>query len=180
MSIHPRTPVFLLPAAALLVSACTTPRSPSASPVAPVAAVPTATAVGQPVVIEGPNYRYVERPIAGAASETEAPYWLTGFDNSGRERVLPSDNQGVALVLQAPVGVPKLMVEAQNRNNDRIHIRILNRGAYPLDLEIACLTRTPPIRRHAVVEVPIKAVSMLDLAFDTPASDRANLVIRVR
>ncbi|TAG27749.1 MAG: hypothetical protein EAZ36_06535 [Verrucomicrobia bacterium] len=168
----------LLPLVTLFLSACSSPRM--TFPSAPTASASRGAAAEQAVVIEGENFRYVERAIAGVASENERPYWLTGFDNSGRERVLPANNQGVALVLQAPVGVPKLVVESQKASRDRIHLRITNRGAYPLELEIACLTRTPPIRRHAVVEVPIKAMSMLDLAIDTPAADRDNLVILVR
>ncbi|TAG27748.1 MAG: hypothetical protein EAZ36_06530 [Verrucomicrobia bacterium] len=173
----------LLPLAALFFTACSSSRVPSASAPAPslgtVSSSPGSPSNVQPVVVEGANFRYVERAITSATAEA-APYWLTGFDNSGRARVLPTDNQGVALVLQAPVAVPKLVIESQKDSQDRIHIRILNRGARALKLEISCSTRSVPIRRHATIDVPIKAVSMLDLAIDAPSADREKLVILVR
>ncbi|MBC8009017.1 MAG: hypothetical protein H7067_02845 [Burkholderiales bacterium] len=165
----------------LLLGACATAPKPAPAPVTPVSVAPApAAAPLQPVVHEGPNYRYVERVITTVEAMEAPPYWLTGFDNSGRERVLPTDNQGVALVLQAPVGVPKLLVEEKNADDDRIHLRIVNRGPAALELDVACLTRTPPIRRHAVVIFKIGARSMIDLALDTPAKDRGNLIVRVR
>lgn len=175
---------LLVTLASLLLGACATPpRGDTALPgatnstPAPVVSGPAAPA---PVVHEGQNYRYVQRRLADVATENDAPYWLTSFDNAGRERVLPANNQGVALVLQAPVGVPKLVIEETAPGADRIHLRIINRGDLGIDLEIACLTRTTPVRRYARVDLPIGALSMIDLALDTPASDRSNLLIRVR
>ncbi len=179
MSLLPRFPLIALSLGALFLGACSTPPKPA--PVAIVRPAPTPPpAPIVPVVHEGPNYRYVERAIVNAESEQQAPYWLTGFDNSGRERVLPADNQGVALVLQAPVGVPKLLIEDLGHNSDRIHVRIVNRGDAPLTLDVACLNRTPPIKRHANVGFPIGARSMIDLALDTPSRERSNLILRVR
>ena len=165
---------------ALFLGACAT--APKPAPVAPQqpAPAPAPVVAREPVIHEGPNYRYVERAIATVDPEQAPPYWLTGFDNSGRERVLPIDNQGVALVLQAPVGVPKLLVEEKNSHDDRIHLRIVNRGPVPLALDVTCLSRTPPVHRHAVVVFDIGARSMIDLALDTPATDRGNLLVRVR
>ena len=179
MSFLPRFPLILLSLGALLLGACATPPRPVTVVVKPVPPSPPPV-TPEPVIHEGPNYRYVERAIVNAESEQQTPYWLTGFDNSGRERVLPADNQGVALVLQAPVGVPKLLVEDLGHDSDRIHVRIVNRGDAPLNLDVAYLNRTPPIRRHANVDFPIGARSMIDLALDTPSRDRANLLLRVR
>lgn len=187
-SMQPTTSRRLLPLLALsslLLGACATPpRRDTALVGAANTATPTAAtsapSAPAPVVHEGQNYRYVQRRLADVAAENEAPYWLTSFDNAGRERVLPANNQGVALVLQAPVGVPKLVLEEKAPGADRIHLRIINRGDIGMDLEIACLTRTTPVRRYARVDVPIGGLSMIDLALDTPASDRSNLLIRVR
>ena len=179
MSLFPRFPLISLSLGALLFGACATAPRP-APPVAKPPPPPPPPVVLVPVIHEGPHYRYVERALVNAESEQQTPYWLTGFDNSGRERVLPADNQGVALVLQAPVGVPKLLIEDLGHDSDRIHVRIVNRGDAPLNLDVACLNRTPPIRRHANVEFPIGARSMIDLALDTPSRDRSNLILRVR
>jgi len=179
MSLFPRFPLISVSLGALLLGACATPPR-SVAPVVTRPLPPPPPVVLAPVIHEGPNYRYVERAIVNTASEQQAPYWLTGFDNSGRERVLPADNQGVALVLQAPVGVPKLLVEDLGHDSDRIHVRIVNRGDTPLNLDVACVNRTPPVRRHASVEFPIGARSMIDLALDTPSHDRSNLLLRVR
>ena len=140
----------------LLLGACATAPKPAPVAAPPPAPAPLPVVAREPVIHEGPNYRYVERAITAVDAEKAPPYWLTGFDNSGRERVLPIDNQGVALVLQAPVGVPKLLVEEKNAHDDRIHLRIVNRGPVPLELDVTCLSRTPPIHRHAVVIRPIR------------------------
>lgn len=175
----PKIAVSLL-LGSLFLGACSTPRKTAPAPATPAPKSVSPIAATEPVIHEGPNYRYVERVITTVEAEQAPPYWLTSFDNNGRERVLPTDNQGVALVLQAPVGVPKLLVEEKNADDDRIHLRIVNRGPAPLELDVTCLNRNPPMRRHAVVIFDIGARSMIDLALDTPAKDRGNLLVRVR
>lgn len=173
-------PAIAISLGALLLGACTTPPKPAPVATTPAKTAPTVAAPAAPVVHEGPNYRYVERAVIGNAAEQQAPYWLTGFNNTGRERVLPADNQGVALVLQAPVGVPKLLVEDKGQNADRIHVRIVNRGDFPLDLAVTCFTRTIPVNYYADVPITVGAHRMIDLALDTPSRERANLLLRVR
>jgi hypothetical protein len=171
----------VLALSALLLGACATQPvpPPAAGPAKPQSPSVAATPA-PPVVIEGKNFRYIERAINTIDSDKEAPYWLTGFNNSGRQRVLPTDNQGIALVLQAPVGVPKLVVEDLGERSDRIHLRIVNRGDFGFGIEVACVTRIPPYRRHAGVEMRIGANSIIDLALDTPSAERPNLLVRIR
>ncbi len=165
---------------ALLLGACAS--APRPAPPAPPAPVVAPTPAPRPAIVvhEGTNYRYVERPVATVEAEQAPPFWLTSFDNVGRIPVLPLNNQGVALVLQAPVGVPKLLVEEASSSADRVHVRIVNRGENGLGLEITCLNRNPPNRNHANVILRIGPLSMIDLVLDTPSKERNNLMLRVR
>jgi hypothetical protein len=180
---HPYIFVLPLLGAALFWSGCSTvTKIEQVEPSVAVAKVsPT---LWEPIIVEGVNYRYVKRQLGLVdTSETQAPYWLTDLDNTERERVrvLPDNNYGVALVLQAAVAVPKLLIQSVTAKEDLVHVRIVNRSEQETRIQVSCTTRDEPSEQRALIpNLDMGPRSMIDLALNTHSRDRGNLLLRVR